>query len=55
MEDEEDIIVRDVVTCIVKVVRENMLPEGVTVENVMNGKIPEESESEEGEEPKEGE
>lgn len=48
----------DIVTCIVKVVRENVLPEGVTVEQVMNGQIPEESESEEGEEgdePKEGE
>lgn len=48
----------DIVTCIVKVVRENMIPEGVTVEQVMNGEIPEESESEEceeGEEPKESE
>lgn len=39
----------DMVSCKVKIVRENMLPAGATVEDVMNGKLPEEEESEEEE------
>ena len=49
VEDEEDIFVGDMVSCKVKIVRENMLPAGATVEDVMNGKLPEEEESEEEE------
>lgn len=49
MEDEEDIFVGDTVSCIVKIVRENLLPAGVSVEDVMNGKMPEEVEEDESE------
>ena len=40
MSDEEDIFVGDIVTCFVKVVHENLLPEGVSVKDVMEGKVP---------------
>ena len=44
-------------TCFVKVVHENLLPEGVSVKDVMEGKVPdvEEEEEEEEEEKKEEE
>ena len=35
MEDEEDIFVGDMVTCVVRVVRENELKEGVTAKQVL--------------------
>ena len=44
MEDEEDVFVGDVVTCVLKIVRENELKEGVTPQQVLAG---EESEEEE--------
>ena len=50
MSDEEDIFVGDVVTCFVKVVHENLLPEGVSVKDVMEGKVPDVEEEEEEEE-----
>lgn len=54
VEDEEDIFVGDTVSCKVKIVHENMLPAGTTVEDVMSGNLPEESEeSEEEKEEKE--
>ena len=49
MSDEEDIFVGDVVTCFVKVVHENLLPEGVSVKDVMEGKVPDVEEEEEEE------
>ena len=53
--DEEDIFVGDIVTCFVKVVHENLLPEGVSVKDVMEGKVPDVEEEEEEEEKKEEE
>ena len=53
--DEEDIFVGDVVTCFVKVVHENLLPEGVSVKDVMEGKVPDVEEEDEEEEEKEEE
>ena len=50
MSDEEDIFVGDIVTCFVKVVHENLLPEGVSVKDVMEGKVPDVEEEEEEEE-----
>ena len=50
MEDEEDIFVGDMVTCVVRVVRENELKEGVTAKQVFAGEVPEEEEEEEEEE-----
>ena len=47
MEDEEDIFVGDMVTCVVRVVRENELKEGVTAKQVLAGEMPEEEEEEE--------
>lgn len=47
VEDEEDIFVGDMVTCVVRVVRENELKEGVTVQQVLAGEVPEEEEEEE--------
>lgn len=44
VEEEEDIFVGDRVTCVLKVVHKNWLPEGMTVEEALNGK--EESEEE---------
>ena len=55
MSDEEDIFVGDIVTCCVKVVHENLLPEGVSVKDVMEGKVPDVEEEEEEEEKKEEE
>lgn len=52
VEDEEDIFVGDRVTCVMKIVHKNQLPEGVSVEEVMKGEIDKESESEEEEEEK---
>ena len=49
MEDEEDIFVGDMVTCVVRVVRENELKEGVTAKQVLAGEMPEEEEEEEEE------
>ena len=46
MEDEEDIFVGDMVTCVVRVVRENELKEGVTAKQVFAGEMPEEEEEE---------
>ena len=46
MEDEEDIFVGDMVTCVVRVVRENELKEGVTAKQVLAGEMPEEEEKE---------
>ena len=40
----------DIVTCFVKVVHENLLPEGVSVKDVMEGKVPDVEEEEEEEE-----
>ena len=37
MEDEEDIFVGDIVTCSVKVVHENLLPENVSAKDVIAG------------------
>lgn len=53
MEDEEDIFVGDIVTCVVRVVRANELKEGVTAKQVLAGEVPEESEEESEEEVKE--
>ena len=53
MSDEEDIFVGDIVTCFVKVVHENLLPEGVSVKDVMEGKVPDVEEEEEEEEKEE--
>ena len=50
MEDEEDIFVGDMVTCVVRVVRENELKEGVTAKQVLAGEMPDEEEEEEEEE-----
>ena len=55
MSDEEDIFVGDIVTCFVKVVHENLLPEAVSVKDVMEGKVPDVEEEEEEEEEKEEE
>ena len=56
MEDEEDVFVGDVVTCVLKVVRENELKEGVTPQQVLAGEVKETEETEESEEEeKEGE
>ena len=51
VEEEEDIFVGDRVTCVLKVVHKNWLPEGMTVEEALNGK--EESEEEREEESEE--
>lgn len=55
MEDEEDVFVGDVVTCVLKVVRENELKEGVTPQQVLAGEVKETEESEESEESEEEE
>ena len=47
VEDEEDIFVGDRVTCMMKIVHKNQLPEGVS--EVMKGETDKESESEEEE------
>ena len=47
VEEEEDIFVGDRVTCVLKVVHKNWLPEGMTVEEALNGKEESEEESEE--------
>ena len=52
VEEEEDIFVGDRVTCVMKVVHKNWLPEGMTVEEALKGEE-EESESEEKEEEEE--
>ena len=52
VEEEEDIFVGDRVTCVLKVVHKNWLPEGMTVEEALNGKEESEEESEEEEEEK---
>lgn len=44
VEDEEDIFVGDRVTCMMKIVHKNQLPEGVSVEEVMKGETDKESE-----------
>ena len=49
MEDEEDIFVGDTVSCKVKIVHENLIPAGATLEDVLNGTLPEEDETEESE------
>ena len=49
VEDEEDIFVGYRVTCMMKIVHKNQLPEGVSVEEVMKGETDKESESEEEE------
>lgn len=54
VEEEEDIFVGDRVTCVLKVVHKNWLPEGMTVEEALKGKESEE-ESEESEEESEKE
>lgn len=38
MEDEEDIFVGDIVTCSVKIVHENLLPENISAKDVAAGK-----------------
>lgn len=53
MEDEEDIFVGDQVTCLMKIVHKNLLPEGMSVEEAMKGGVDEESESEEEKKEKE--
>ena len=50
VEEEEDIFVGDRVTCVLKVVHKNWLPEGMTVEEALNGKEESEEESEEARE-----
>ena len=50
VEEEEDIFVGDRVTCVLKVVHKNWLPEGMTVEEALKGKEEESEESEESEE-----
>ena len=50
VEEEEDIFVGDRVTCVLKVVHKNWLPEGMTVEEALNGKESEEESEEEEEE-----
>lgn len=55
MEDEDDIFVGDRVTCVMKIVHKNLLPEGVSVEEALNGDMNKESESESEEEEKEEE
>ena len=52
VEEEEDIFVGDRVTCVLKVVHKNWLPEGMTVEEALNGKEESEEESEKEEEEK---
>lgn len=57
MQDEEDIFVGDVVTCILKVVHENLLPENVSAKDVAAGVVSldeseNESDKEEEENPK---
>ena len=42
MEDEEDIFVGDVVTCVLRIVRENELKEGVTPQQILAGEVKEE-------------
>ena len=49
VEEEEDIFVGDRVTCVIKVVHKNWLPEGMTVEEALKGEKEEESEKEEEE------
>ena len=39
--------VGDVLSCYIKAIRENLIPEGKTVEDVLNGSIEEEEEEEE--------
>lgn len=46
VEEEEDIFVGDRVTCVIKVVHKNWLPEGMTVEEALEGEEKEESEEE---------
>ena len=53
MEDEEDIFPNDPVTCILKIVQKQLLPEGVTAKQAMDGEIPEEESDEEEEEEEE--
>ena len=43
VEEEEDIFVGDRVTCVIKVVHKNWLPEGMTVEEALKGEEKEES------------
>ena len=50
VEEEEDIFVGDRVTCVLKVVHKNWLPEGMTVEEALKGKEEESEEREESEE-----
>ena len=42
MEDEEDIFPNDPVMCNLRIVQKQLLPEGVTVKQAMDGEIPEE-------------
>lgn len=53
MEDEEDIFEGDVVTCVVRVVRANRLPAGVTAEQVMEQGLPQQDEQDEQDEQEE--
>ena len=55
MEDEEDIFPNDPVTCTLKIVQKQLLPEGVTAKQAMEGEIPEEDSDEEKEEEEETE
>lgn len=55
VEEEEDIFVGDRVTCVIKVVHKNWLPEGMTVEEALEGEEKEESEEESEESEKEEE
>ena len=55
VEEEEDIFVGDRVTCVIKVVHKNWLPEGLTVEEALKGEEKEESEEESEESEKEEE
>ena len=50
VEEEEDIFVGDRVTCVLKVIHKNWLPEGMTVEEALKGKEESEEESAEEEE-----
>lgn len=52
VEEEEDIFVGDRVTCVLKVIHKNWLPEGMTVEEALKGKEESEEESEKEEEEK---
>ena len=55
VEEEEDIFVGDRVTCVMKVVHKNWLPEGMTVEEALKGEEKESEESESEEEKEEEE